>query len=446
MKNNQTVTRFAPSPTGLLHAGNYRTAVFSYIVAKQQKGKFILRIEDTDKERSKKEYADNIIESLAWLGLDYDEIHYQSQRADRHRHFLEKLIQDAKAYLSQEDTGQEKGGSTSKLRSEVIRFKNPNRVVSFPDHIRGLVSMDTSDLGDFVIAKSLDEPVFHLAVVVDDYENGVTEVIRGEDHLSNTPRHILIQEAIGAPTPNYAHLPLVLAPDRSKLSKRRGALAITEYRDRGYLPEALLNYMAMLGWNPGTEQELFTKEELIEHFKLNKVQKGGAIFDQVKLDWFNREFIKRQTQEEQLTYLKKFLGAKGRDLIAQQEEKIITILPLILERVNNYQEAGELLESGAFDFAFFAPTPNKELLKGGPFLAETIDLIKNLSPETFASANLLKEALWDFATEKGRGDVLWPMRVALTGLEKSPDPFTIAQLLGPEETIKRLEYAQKILS
>lgn len=438
MKNN-VVTRFAPSPTGLLHAGNYRSAVFSYLVAKQNGGKFILRIEDTDKERSKNEYTENIIESLSWLNLNYDEIIYQSKRADRHRLFLEKLITENKAYISEEEGG-------DNLRKEVIRFRNPRKVVSFQDKIRGLVQMDTSDLGDFVIAKSLDEPVFHLAVVVDDFENGVTDVIRGEDHISNTPRHILIQEAIGAPTPNYAHLPLVLAPDKSKLSKRRGALAITEYRDRGYLPEAVLNYMAMLGWNPGTNQEIFTQEELITAFKLDKVQKGGAIFDQVKLDWFNREFIKRQNTEQQLTYLRKFLGEHAKSLIQSQEDKLKQILPLILERINNYQEAGELLETGTFDFFFTTPQPTKDLLKTGEFLNDIITIIKAIPEEAFNNTESIKEKLWAFATEKGRANVLWPMRVALTGLEKSPDPFTVAHILGRAETIKRLEYAQKILT
>lgn len=432
----RVVTRFAPSPTGLLHAGNYRSAVFSYLVAKQNEGKFILRIEDTDRERSKDEYANNIIESLSWLGLDYDEIVYQSKRADRHRFFLEKLISENKAYISKEEG--------ENLRKEVIRFRNPGKVVSFQDEIRGLVTIDTSDLGDFVIAKSLDEPVFHLAVVVDDFENGVTEVIRGEDHISNTPRHILIQEAIGAPTPVYAHLPLVLAPDRSKLSKRRGALAITEYRDRGYLPEAVFNYMAMLGWNPGTSQEIFTKEELINSFKLNKVQKGGAIFDQVKLDWFNREFIKKQKPEEQLSYLKKFLKARTVSLVKDQEVRLRQILPLILERVNNYQEAGELIEAGTFDFFFATPQPTKDLLKTGEFLGDIITIIEAVPEEVFSSSEIVKESLWTFATEKGRTNVLWPMRVALTGLEKSPDPFTVASILGKAETIKRLEYAQKI--
>lgn len=433
MKNN-FITRFAPSPTGLLHAGNYRTAVFSYLLARQNNGKFILRIEDTDKERSKKEYADNIIESLNWLGLDYDDIFYQSERNTNHQKYLEQLIASGHAYISHEDRPADLD-PTKDWRAEVIRFRNPKKQVSFHDLIRGLIVTDTSDLGDFVIAKSLTEPVFHLAVVVDDYEMGITHVVRGEDHISNTPRQILIQEAIGAPTPKYAHLPLVLAPDRSKLSKRRGALAISEYRDRGYLPEALLNYMAMLGWNPGTDQEIFSKADLIKHFDLSKVQKGAAIFDQIKLDWFNREQIKRLTPDRLRVELAKFIP-----------EKFLNLAHLISDRINNFNDAKNIVEGGELDFFFNTPNPSQELLKSGKFLAETINRLEKLTPEEFQSSDKIKECLWDFATKEGRTEVLWPMRVALTGQEKSPDPFTVASLLGQEESLRRLKHAQKILN
>jgi glutamyl-tRNA synthetase len=432
MKNN-IVTRFAPSPTGLLHAGNYRTAVFAYLFARQNEGRFILRVEDTDKERSKKEYADNIIESLAWLGLDYDETFYQSERAVNHQKYLEKLMAEDKAYVSHEDRPADLD-PTKEWRTEVIRFRNPNKKISFHDMIRGLIVTDTTDLGDFVIAKSLTEPIFHLAVVVDDYEMGITHIIRGEDHISNTPRQILIQEAIGAPTPEYAHLPLVLAPDRSKLSKRKGALAITEYRDRGYLPEALLNYMSLLGWNPGTEQELFSKEDLIKSFDLSKIQKGAAIFDQVKLDWFNREHLKRLSDNE-----------LGKRLIAFAPEKFSPLARIIVERVNNLSEAGDIIKSGEFDFFFSTPEPTKELLKDGKFLTETIKILEDLNHADW-STDQIKNSLWDFATREGRSEVLWPMRVALSGQAKSPDPFTIASILGKEEALHRLKHAQKILN
>lgn len=431
---NKVVTRFAPSPTGLLHAGNYRTAVFSYLFARQNKGKFILRIEDTDRERSKKEYAENIVESLNWLGLDYDEIFYQSEQATKHQEYLEKLIAENKAYVSKEEIGSLDQSKEKKLRSEVIRFRNPNKKVSFLDSIRGLIVTDTTDLGDFVIAKSLTEPVFHLAVVIDDYEMGVTHVVRGEDHISNTPRQILIQEAIGAPTPEYAHLPLVLAPDRSKLSKRRGALSITEYRDRGYLPEAILNYISLLGWNPGTEQEIFFKEDLIKNFDLKKVQKGAAIFDQTKLDWFNREHLKRLSPLARQEILSHFVP-----------QPALPLTDLLIERINNLSEAKEIIKSGEFDFFFTTPEPTKELLREGKFLDETIKILTTLDEKDF-STEKVKASLWDFATKQGRAEVLWPLRVALTGQAKSPDPFTVASILGKEESLRRLKHAQKILN
>lgn len=424
-------TRFAPSPTGMLHAGNYRTAVFSYLFARQNKGSFIIRIEDTDKERSKKEYADNILESLAWLGLDYDEISHQSARASAHRTYLEKLIKEDKAYVSQEKI--EKEGD----RSEVIRFRNPGRKVKFTDIIRGEIEMDTSDLGDFVIAKSLDEPVFHLAVVCDDYDSGVTHVVRGEDHISNTPRQILIQEAIGATTPIYAHLPLLLSPDRTKLSKRKGALALTEYRDRGYLPEALLNYMAFLGWNPGTDQEIFSKEELIENFDLAKVQKGAAIFNEEKLAWFNKEYIKKMPREDALAKVKEYFPSDFPDF---QENILEKIFPLIIERINCFSDITKMAEGGEWQYFFSRPAFDKTLLKSTEFLPDIIGLIENISAEDFTAENI-KNAVWDFATEKGRGQVLWPMRVALTGREKSSDPFTVAEILGKEESLARLKNA-----
>ncbi|MEQ1561755.1 MAG: glutamate--tRNA ligase family protein, partial [Nitrospira sp.] len=286
-KNEKIITRFAPSPTGLLHMGNYRTAVFAFLYARKNNGQFILRIEDTDRQRSKKEYEDNILESLEWLGLKYDAFYRQSENIKDHTETLEKLIREDKAYISKEEA--KDGSGTIK---EIVRFRNPKKVVVFDDLVRGKIETDTTDLGDFVIAKSLTEPLFHLAVIVDDHNEGVTHVIRGEDHIPNTPRQILIHEALGIDVPKYAHLPLVLAEDRTKLSKRKGALPVTDYKDRGYLPQTLLNFMALIGWNPGGEQEVFSLDELIKLFDITKIQKGGGIFNPEKLDWLNKEHMK----------------------------------------------------------------------------------------------------------------------------------------------------------
>ncbi|MEK7136129.1 MAG: glutamate--tRNA ligase [Patescibacteria group bacterium] len=425
--NSKIVTRFAPSPTGLLHAGNYRTAVFAYLFARQNGGKFILRIEDTDRARSKPEYEANILESLAWLGLDFDEKYSQSANAPVHREYLEKMIASGHAYISKETPTKEGD------RSEVIRFKNPNKKVVFNDLIRGNIEFDTTELKDFIIAKSLDEPVFHLAVVVDDFTEGVTHVIRGEDHISNTPRQILIQEAIGAPSPIYAHLPLVLAPDRSKLSKRKGALALTEYRDRGYLPATLLNFMAMLGWNPGTEEEIFTLDQLIEKFDLAKVQKSGAIFNDEKLLWYNREHLKKLSLAE----LTNIASERIPKLAELNSEQLAILVPVIFERLSTLKELDEMCETGEWNYLFTAPVVDKELLGNIEHLPTVISLLENIPADKFIPAKI-KDAIWDFATENGRKEVLWPMRVALTGKEKSPDPFTVAAILGKEEVKSRI--------
>jgi len=432
--NNKVVTRFAPSPTGYLHAGNYRTALFAYVFAKQNNGKFILRIEDTDKARSKKEYEDNIVDSLKWLNLSYDDFYRQSDRAEIHKAYIKKLIDSGHAYVSKE-TPKEAGD-----RDEVIRFKNPNKKVTFKDLIRGEITFDTTDLKDFVIARSMEEPVFHLVVVVDDYEMGVTHVIRGEDHISNTPRHILIQEALGIPVPLYAHIPLLLALDRSKMSKRKGALPITEYRDRGYLPEAVVNYMALLGWNPGTDQEILSIEEMISQFSLEKVQKAGAIFSEEKLSWVNRQYLDKLSIEEFKTRAQKFIP----------ENTPLNLLPLIKEKVNCFSEIKTTLDT---ELSFVNPLPSydKELLKWKQepdlvntkvYLKSIIDILSGLSD---FSKESVKTAVWPLAEAKGKGNVLWPMRFSLSGKEKSPDPFIISEILGKEETIKRLTFAYELL-
>lgn len=448
----EVVTRYAPSPTGYMHMGNVRSALFAYLFARHNNGKFILRIEDTDKERSKKEFDDGILDAMKWLGFEYDEIYRQSERGAIYRKYLERLLKDGKAYISKEEPRE---GDTNR-RSEVIRFKNPNKVIKFTDLIRGEIEFDTKELGDFVIAKSVDEPIFHLAVAVDDFEMGINYVIRGEDHISNTPRHILIFEAIGAPCPKFAHLPLVLAPDRTKLSKRKHGemVALEYYRKLGYLAPAIINFLVLIGWNPGTDQEIFSLEELIKEFSVEKVQKGGAIFDTKKLDWLNQHYIRAMSQNSRLAMFKQFAGDNKIFKAIEERGLLGKLDPILTDRVSKFGDLGEMLKSGELDY--FAQKPEyasdkllwkQDLSKENTRrrLDKAAEILQKLADKDFESAESVKSCLWDFAEKEGRGNVLWPIRVALSGKDKSPDPFTLISLLGKNETLERLAIGSESL-
>jgi glutamyl-tRNA synthetase len=453
MKNEalkNIVTRFPPSPTGYLHIGRARTALFNFLFTKKNNGHMVFRLEDTDKERSKEEYVENIVESLKWLGISYDSGPFrQTERKENYKKHLQEIILKGYAYVSKEETGENK---------EVIRFKNPNKKIKFTDLIRGEIEFDTSDLKDFVIAKNMDEPIYHLAVVVDDYEMNITHIIRGEDHISNTARQILIQEAIGAPRPIYAHIPLILAADRSKLSGRHGAVGVTEYRDRGYLPEALVNYLALLGWNPGTDQEVFNMDELIEKFDFSMVHKGGAIFDIQKLNWLNKEHMKNISEPAFEAEVLKRIPKEISD-IPTFDKRIEKILPIIKERISFFAEVETMAFEGELNYLFELPTfdkalliPSSKMLKGKETSAEEIsevlkkikDILNGIDIEYWNKENI-KSALWTYVEEKGkeygRGYVLWPLRVALSGRDKSVDPFTICEIIGKDDTLTRLDYA-----
>lgn len=442
-KNPNIVTRFAPSPTGAAHAGSYRSAMFAWLFARHNGGKFILRIEDTDTARNQEGSDTQIIESLAWLGISYDDIYYQSKNLGRHREIIETLITSDHAYVSTEPA---KDGSGMK---DLIRFRNPNKSVTVHDVIRGEVTVDTTDLGDFIIARTIDEPIFHLANVIDDHDEGVTYVVRAEEHLANTPRQILIFEALGWEIPMYAHLPLVLGPDKLKLSKRRNALAMLEYRDRGYLPEAVFNCVALVGWNPGTEQEIFSKHELIEQFDLSRVQKSGAVFSEEKLNWFNREYIKRLGFDDQLMHVKKFLPEKFQTISA---ELLVKLIPIIVERIDCFGDVAKMAADGELDYYLDTPIidttklswKGEDLSLAKKHLEQVISKIQNI-PESKWNGPSIKESIWDYAEATGRGNVLWPMRFALSGRDKSPDPFILSEILGKTETIIRLEKACAII-
>lgn len=444
MNNKLVITRIPPSPTGHLHIGTARTALFNYLFAKHHGGKMVFRSEDTDKTRSTKEYETEIIEGLRWLGLIWDNetIVRQSERATIYRGYLEKMIAAETAYLSKEESKNNPGEMVT-----VVRLKNPNEVITFNDMVRGDISFDTTELGDVVIARNLDDALYHFTVVVDDFEMGVTHVLRGEDHISNTPRQILIQQALGFSRPMYAHLPLILATDRSKMSKRHGAVSLNEYRKAGYTKEAILNYLAMLGWNPGTDQELFTLNELVDTFDVHHIHKAGAVFDIKKFAWFNKEYLNRLTEIEFKDYIFVDFPEQLSDLPLWSSERFEKLIPTIRERISTRTEFHEETKKGEYDYFFDTPNYATEDIKWKnddsvsavlPRLVKTTELLANAD---FTSPETLKNALWAYAEETGRGEVLWPIRMALSGKKHSPDPFTLAFILGKEETLTRLKTA-----
>jgi len=443
MIDKKVVTRFAPSPTGFLHIGAYRTAIFSYLFARRNDGEFILRIEDTDFERNKKEFEDDIIESLKWLGISYNHFYRQSEHMERHKELLLKMINDGFAYISKEEA---KDGSG--LIKEIVRFKNPNKKVSFTDEIKGIVTMDTTDLGDFVIARNIQEPLFHLAVVVDDFDEGVTHVIRGEDHVSNTPRQILIQEAIGAPTPVYAHLPLVLGEDKLKLSKRRGVKAVSEYRNLGYLPESILNGATFIGWNPGTPKEVYTHNELVLDFDLSRVSKSPAVFNEEKLRWFNKEHIKRLSQTERDALIVLFLPETITSNKNFNTEVFNRAIPTIVEHIEIFSDIKKMSDNKELNYLFGVGDydPKKLLFKGEAKkenVLECLNQIKNilLNISDFSREKIEKHIFEYVNTLSNRGIALHALRFALTGLDQSPDPFTVTYIIGKEETDIRINTA-----
>lgn len=440
----KVVTRFAPSPTGVLHIGSLRTALYPWLYARQHNGKFVLRIEDTDKERSTSAFEKNILDGLKWLGIDYDEFYRQSERGEIYKKNINRLLTDGTAYISKEEIREE--GE----RSEVIRFKNPNRIVTFHDEVRGDISFDTTELGDFVIAKDIDTPLYNLAVVIDDFEMGITHIIRGDDGISNTPRQILIQEALGAPRPSYTHMPMILAPDKTKLSKRHGALGVTEYRDEGYLPEALLNFVALMGWNPGTEQELLSREDMLKMFTLEKIQKGAAVWNVDKLKWFNKQYMKRLSFDEVKEKILAYLTPDLKSVASNNARIFEKIVPIIFDHVSTFGEVKVMAERGEIGYFFEDPHYSAEGLfwkndkdagRTRIHLAKIAELLQGVFIDGF-TAETVKNALWEYASLAGKGNVLWPLRYALSGRDKSPDPFALAEILGKETTLRRVEKAQ----
>ncbi|OGF61159.1 glutamate--tRNA ligase [Candidatus Giovannonibacteria bacterium RIFCSPHIGHO2_01_FULL_45_33] len=452
-------TRMAPSPTGFLHVGTARTAIFNFLYARHMGGEFILRIEDTDVGRSEKHFEEDIVDGLKWLGIDWDgEITRQSERIDIYEKYIKKLLDEDKAFYcphSEEELERERKSQLwdkksprhvcdardKKANTGLIRFKNDAfEDITFTDEIRGELSFDPQLLGDFSLAKDLRTPLYNFAVVVDDATMEISHVIRGEDHISNTPKQILLENALGFSRPVFAHLPLILGSDRSKLSKRHGATSLTEYKHVGYLPEAFFNFMAILGWNPGGEQEIFSKEELIKIFSLERVQKAGAIFDITKLDWMNGEYIRGKSPKEISECLKEAgISFGSRASKSEYLEKVIVLEQPRLKKLSELPEKT--------DYFFKEPEYDVALLKWKQmnnnqikFSLETAkEMLQAVSEKSFNKENL--EKMFLEKAGKDRGELLWPLRVALSGKKASPSPFEIMEILGREESIKRVQGA-----
>jgi len=504
IKPGEVRTRFAPSPTGFLHIGSARTALFNYLFAKKNKGSFILRIEDTDKERSKLEFEKDIIENLKWLGIESDEDPVrQSERVDIYTKYLKKLLEQNKAYYcfcseeELEDQRQEQmsrglppryNGKCAQLSSEqvkknlaegkksIIRFKMPAQKIVFNDLVREKVEFDSSLIGDVVIAKNLATPLYNFAVVVDDFEMKISHVIRGEDLLPNTPIQILLQKTLDFSQPEYAHLPLILGPDKSKLSKRHRAVSMTEYKKQGYLSETIINFLAFLGWNPGTEREIFSFASLIKEFSIGRVQKGGAVFNIKRLDFLNGFYI-RQKSLEKLTELcipylieegllepvfktESYPPAYGGTSISQKYKIIETKQEVNLDYLKKvvaiYQERlKKLLEITQLTDFFFKDKLryDKNLLKWKDMSDEEIkdvldrlvDILSKIKDKDWENKNLENILILEAKKIGDRGKILWPLRAALTGKEASAGPFEIAEILGKEKTLKRLQAARELL-
>lgn len=420
--------RFAPSPTGYLHIGGARTALFNYLYARNQKGQFLLRIEDTDRLRSKPEYEKEILDSLSWLGLSWDEeLVYQSQRLHRYQEVAQQLLSGGLAYEETRDGKQ------------AVLFRVPREEVIVHDMVRGPVRFDSREFGDIVLLKSDGFPAYHFACVVDDHDMGITHVIRGDDHLPNTPRHLLLYRALGWKPPKHAHLPLILGQDGAPLSKRHGAVALTEYRRQGFLPEGLLNYFALLGWGDGSDREVFTLPELCKKFSLKRIHKSGARFSREKLLWVNSQHMRNLSEEN---YISGLAGYYPEESGKAGTEKWKKVARLYRTRIRTF---GELTEEAPYLFLdvrynqedvlrqYTADKTLRAALAAWRGRAERL--------KTFEDEQALETLTRNLAAEQGlqAKDLIHPLRFILTGKTVSPGLFELMNVLGKEVCLKRLK-------
>lgn len=485
--NEEVRVRFAPSPTGLLHLGSARTALFNWLFAQKVGGKFVLRIEDTDTERSREEYELDIEDGLSWLGITWDEgpetpdvygPYRQSKRSEIYKKYIDKLIIEKKAYYcfcSAEELDAERkeketkhkaytySGKCSNLSdNEISKYKAEGRIpairfnvksslisdgkIKFTDLVHGKMEFDPALIGDFIIVKPNGDPIFLLTNIIDDAEMKISHVIRGEDHLSNTPKQLMLANALNLPFPEYAHLPMILNPDRSKLSKRKNPTSVTgDYRDQGYLPEAMINFLVYLGWTPKIEKEFFTLNELISEFDMSQVGKSPAIFDQAKLDYLNGYYIRKLPLGDLAKRCLPYLEKAG--LVKKENEKILNAISLVQERMKKLSEAPELTY-----FLFKKPIYEPKLL-----IAKKTDIeitkkaLKEservLKEETDYSSDSVEQLLRALAAKINieAGRLLWSVRVALSGKAASPGTFELIEFFGKNETLARIKTAIDML-
>ncbi len=472
------VTRFAPSPTGFMHIGGVRTALFAYLFARKHNGTFILRIEDTDKAREVAGSIEHIQKSLTWLHIDWDigpnnpgqfGSCIQSERLAIYERYATALYEKGLAYAdpySPEEVTAFRADAEAKKKPFLFRDYRPEnppawdgtlplrlkvtdiKRYTWHDAVRGELSAGEEMLDDVVLIKSDGYPTYNFAHIIDDHEMGVTHIMRADEFIASTPKFLSIYDALGIPYPVFATLPPILRDDRTKkLGKRDGAKDILEYRTEGYLPETMVNFLALIGWNPGTAQEIFSMTELIEAFSIEKIQRAGAAFNEEKLLWMNKQHLNALSVDEFATYLAPAITDRLTTLPQYSPETLKRLLPTIRERIAITQEFIMARDNGEYDFAFSQPVYDTTLLlpKNITVLNEVLSPLQTtaslLESADFSAPDSIKAAVWTHAETVGKALVLWPLRVALSGKAQSPDPFTLAYILGYEETIARIRIA-----
>ena len=423
--------RFAPSPTGKVHIGNIRAAIYNWLFARHVGGKFLLRVEDTDLERSTPEAIKVLFECMEWLGLDYDEeVFYQTKNVKRHLEVVDRLIASGHAYRTEKTSRDGKTGT-------VVMFRMPKEgVIEYDDIVKGHMAKKAEDIQDFAIVRSDGSPIFHIANVVDDIDQRVTHIIRGDDHVENTFKHICIFRALGAPVPKYGHLSMIVNQQGKPYSKRDGAAFVGEYREQGYLPEALFNYLLLLGWNPGDDREVLSREEMIRLFELEKVHVTAAMFDPKKLAWMNGEYVKQIPQEKFKALLKEKVKVEGED--EQWWDYLCAQVQPRTKFLNDLETSCVYLTTD--DYPFDEKAVAKRLAKDG-VKATLLDLVERFEKVDDWSAPVLEEMVKGLSQGQGMGPWVHPIRVAVSGRGEGIGLFEMLQLLGKEKTLARLRSA-----